>query len=880
MRISRRNLFLGSAAANASGQVLRDAAVNGGAVGRRFTAESLREIAFPIGGIGTGTVSLGGYGNLRDWEIFNRPNKNSVLPFTFPALRLSGKALKEPVARVIHRELLPPYNQSHGIGRERAAGLPRFREAVFVGSYPLAAISFQDARFPADVSLEAFNPMVPLDVERSSLPVAIFTYRIRSRRAGPLDATLAFSIMNPVGYIGLAALQNRRALFFGKNVNEFRHSGAAKGLFLHSRKYPAGAFQYGSVALATDAADVTYRLRWERGSAWDELPNWWHEFTAQGRFPNDATAISEEGFTEYATLAAHFTLPPGQTRDVTFVLSWHFPNIQDYWTGQKPYFFKQNEAPGRLLRNEYGTRWKDAWEPAVHTLTHLTELRDDTRRFRDSLYLSTLPAEVIDAVSSQASTLRTNTVLVGEGMVPLAFEGCGDDSGCCPMNCTHVFNYEQAMAQLYPSLERRVREMDLINNLRADGYMSFRTATPLQHDAYTKRPAADGQMGSILKLYREWITGGDDDWLRKLWPAARKALEFAWLEWDKDRDGVMEGEQHNTYDVQFFGPNSMVGTLYLGALAAAVRMAQHLGDAAAAQQYERVLQSGAARLDSLLWNGEYYVQKVDDSRGDGAHWQFGEGCLSDQLLGQWLAEIVDLGKLLPADHIRQCLAAIYRYNFHEDLREVPSAQRIYALNGDQGLVVCSWPRGKRPAVPFGYCDEVWSGVEYQVAAHLIYEGMVDQGVRIVRAVRDRHNGALRNPWDEVECGHHYARAMSSWSLLTALSGCVWFAPAKSLRFRPAASRKNFRVLYCAGSAWGSYTQTSGASGLDVKLRVERGKLEIAALHVPAPGRQVQVSGHDGATARVSDGEARVVFPVPVTLGPGAELQLHLQPSRA
>ena len=881
MRISRRHLFLGSAAAaGAPGQVLRDSPLHGGPAGRRFTGESLREIAFPIGGIGTGTVSLGGYGNLRDWEIFNRPNKHSVLPFTFPALRLSGKALAEPLARVIERELLPPYDFSHGIGRERAAGLPRFPEAVFTGSYPLAAIEFQDAHFPAHVSLEAFNPMAPLDVESSSLPVAIFTYRVQSRSPSPLQGLLAFSIMNPVGYIGLAALANRRAPFFGRNVNEFRREGSAGGLFLHSRKYPAGAFQYGSAALATDAADVSYRLRWERGSAWDELPNWWREFTAEGRFPNDAAAESEEGFTEYATLGAHFTLEPGQARDVTFVLAWHFPNIQDYWTGQKPYFFRQDEAPGRLLRNQYGTRWRNAWEPAVHTLSHLADLRVRTRRFRDTLYQSTLPAEVIDAVSSQASTLRTNTLLVGEGTVPLAFEGCGDDSGCCPMNCTHVYNYEQAMAQLYPALERRVREIDLIQNLRPDGYMSFRTATPLQAGAYTKRPAADGQMGSILKLYREWIASGDDAWLRRLWPAAKKALAYAWVEWDKDRDGVMEGEQHNTYDVQFFGPNSMVGTLYLGALAAAVRMAEHLGDTAAAEEYGRVLRQGCARLDALLWNGEYYVQKVDDSRREAAHWQFGEGCLSDQILGQWLADIVDLGDLLPAARIRQCLQSIYRYNFHPNLREVPSAQRIYALNGEPGLVVCSWPRGKRPAVPFGYCDEVWSGVEYQVAAHMMYRGMVEQGVRIVRAVRERHNGLIRNPWDEVECGHHYARAMSSWSLLTALSGCVWSAPVRELKFHPRTSRNNFRSLFCAGSAWGSYAQTRRQNTLEAALRVEEGQMELAALRLPSPGRKVEVSGREGASVTVAGTEARIAFSPPVRLDAGAELRVRLRASQA
>jgi uncharacterized protein (DUF608 family) len=342
--------------------------------------------------------------------------------------------------------------------------------------------------------------------------------------------------------------------------------------------------------------------------------------------------------------------------------------------------------------------------------------------------------------------------------------------------------------------------------------MSFRTATPVQQGAYTRRPAADGQVGSILKLYREWQLSGDDAWLRELWPAARKALEFAWKEWDPERQGILEGEQHNTYDVRFTGPNSMTGTLYLGALLAASRMARHLGEESAAKQYEEIFRAGSARLDKLLWNGEY--------------WQYGHGCLSDQLIGQWFAEVVHLGKLLPPEHIRTALAAIYRHNYRPKLREVASGQRIYALNEEPGLVICTWPRGHRPAVPFSYCDEVWSGVEYQVAAHLIYEGMVKEGVRLVRTVCDRHDGVRRNPWDEVECGHHYARALSSWSLLLACSGFYYSAPEKTLRFSPRTSPDSFRCLWVAGSAWGAYSQIRRGDKIEATICVEEGTLEL------------------------------------------------------
>ena len=178
--------------------------------------------------------------------------------------------------------------------------------------------------------------------------------------------------------------------------------------------------------------------------------------------------------------------------------------------------------------------------------------------------------------------------------------------------------------------------------------------------------------------------------------------------------------------------------------------------------YRQICEKGRERLDQALWNGEYYVQKVDESQPKAARYQYGEGCLSDQLLGQWFAEVVGLGKLLPHDRIRSALASIFRYNFNTDFADFANAQRIYALNDEKGLLLCSWPKGKRPALPFVYSDEVWTGIEYQVAAHLIYEGMVKEGLAIVEAARARYDGTRRNPWNEIECGHHYARAMSSW----------------------------------------------------------------------------------------------------------------------
>ncbi len=867
MKISRRTLFLGAAAGAAAAQTSVNRPRLERVTGRRFTGDSLREIAFPLGGIGTGTVSLGGYGNLRDWEIFNRPNKGGILPFTFVTLRLAGGDLAKPVVRVVERRPHPPFTGGSGVPRETGLGLPRLREAIFTGAYPFANIRFQDPKLPVEVSLEAFNPMIPLETDDSSLPVAVLTYRLTSRAKSNLDTSLAFSILNPVGYDGVARLGSRRAPFFGQNLNEHKRDKGVQGLLMTSRKWPADSTRYGSMAIVTDASDVSCRLRWEHGAWWDEFQKWWDEFVDKGRYPDAPSEPSSDGGSEYATIAAHVSLSPVQSKTVTFVLAWHFPNTENYWTGEA-------EFKGKPLKNHYGTRWPSAWEPATYTLSNLASLRERSEHYRDTLYRSTLPPSVIDAASSQASIMRTNTVMVLEGKKTLAFEGCNDNAGCCPMNCTHVYNYEQAMAHLFPDVERSMREIDFLVNMRPDGSMGFRTKVPLQPGGTVPFPAADGQMGCVMKAYREWRLCGDDEWLRKLWPEVKRALEFAWTKWDADRDGVMEGEQHNTYDIEFYGPNTMMGTFYLGALAAASKMAAHLGDNAAAERYRKLMEEGAARLDKLLWNGEYYVQKIDERAEKASRYQYGEGCLSDQLLGQWFAEVVSLGKLLPHEHIQSTLRAIFRHNFREDFSDFPNAQRLYALNDEAGLLLCSWPRGHRPALPFVYSDEVWTGIEYQVAAHLFYEGMFKEGLAIVDAVRDRYDGVRRNPWNEIECGHHYARAMSSWSLVLALSGFQWSAPEKALRFSPLVNQDNFRSLYSTGIAWGNYSQKRAKQKLDAEITVEGGALELAQLRLPFPGKP-SGSSLAGATVEAAGGEAIIRPKKPLRLGKGDRLAVSV-----
>lgn len=784
---------------------------------RGFEGRGLNQVSFPLGGIGTGTVSLSGRGELRDWEIFNRPNKGKQLPYTFAAIFVRSGS---NVAKVLESRPPPPYTGSHGFSRTTAQGLPRLARAKFRGEYPYAFLEFGDEDLPVKVSLEAFNPLIPMNERDSGLPVAILRYRVRNSSKQKVDVTICMSLCNAIGYDGRSQVE-RNWDGFGHNVNQLVKEDGISGLRMTSSKYPEGHPMAGSMALATDWENITYAAGWRDHGWWGDIQRFWDDFSSDGRLSDlEVIGPTPDGETDIGSLGLVAEIEPNREVVLQFVIAWHFPIRLNEWNQEEPF----KDKP---IKNWYATQFADAWDVARYVLLNMERLDGETRLFHDALFKSSLPGIVLDAVSSQVSIMRTNTCFRADNGDLYGFEGCSPSIGCCPMNCTHVWNYEQALAHLFPSLERTMRKVDFLVNTEQDGKMAFRTRIPTSsHVPWTFHPAADGQMGCIMKLYREWLLSGDRRFLEELWPHAKRALEYAWKAWDEDQDGVMEGIQHNTYDIEFYGPNTMMGSLYLGALLAAQKMAEAIGDGDSAQKYGALYMRGEEKMDGELWNGEYYVQKYTDEK---AEYQYGIGCLSDQLLGQWFAMVVNLGYVLPKDHVRRALKSIFRYNWRRNMFDHNNCQRIYAINEEGGLLVCTWPKGGRPAYPLVYCDEVWTGIEYQVASHMIYEGMIEEALTIVKAARDRYDGEKRNPWNEVECGDHYARAMSSWVLLLALSGFRYSSPEKSIAFSPRIAPQNFKCFFSTGNCWGVYSQRMRGYGQILKIEVLYGELELASL---------------------------------------------------
>ncbi len=833
----------------------------------------LRHIAFPLGGIGAGSISIDGAGRLRDFEVFNRPDKGFDFDYTFLALHGSvdgggmfARALQGPLAgRGMVRDA-----RGEGI-RRSGTGLPHFRGATFVGRFPFAEVTLTDPNVPLDVSIEAFNPFVPLDADASGLPLAWLTTTLGNPLERAVDVTLYASLQNRVGHPDI-----------GGGLIEPFDTGAVRGLRLSTEKHASSSPRFGSLAVGTPHEQVRVQTHWRRGAWFDSLQDFWDQISTDSFRADGEPARREEGC-DVGTIALSARIEPGTTIRLPIWLAWHTPNFEKYWDG----LFDFIPEGGPTWRNHYAMRFADAQAVLEHVAAEAEPLEQRTREFSDALWQSTLPEPVLDAVTSQLSTLKSTTCLRLEDGTFWAWEGCDNTVGSCEGTCTHVWNYAQALPYLFPALERSTRSSELAVDVQDDGHMTFRTPLPLGTRPQPVFPAAaDGQFGTLLRTYRDWRISGDDAWLRSVWPAARRALEYAWVAWDQDQDGVAEGLQHNTYDIEFFGPNPMTGILYLGALEAGARLADRLGEAEFAARCRTLARSGAGWIDEHLFNGEYYEQRVDPAAADSAplppthEWpddqaeppyQVGTGCLSDQLIGEWYSQMLDLPLHLDPEHVASAARAIYRHNWRRDLWDHSNPQRIFAHEDEGGLLLASWPRGGRPAFPFPYSDEVWTGIEYEVAALLVYLGDVDAALDIVTAARARYTGERRNPWSEIECGNHYARGMASYSLLLAFSGFSYSAPDEALGLQPRWRAGDFACFFSVDSGWGVLRRSNESTSVEIRS----GSLTLRRLSVPSTAASAITLGDDAIEGVVhqESGRTTVEFAASVEITPGSPLRV-------
>jgi uncharacterized protein (DUF608 family) len=517
------------------------------------------------------------------------------------------------------------------------------------------------------------------------------------------------------------------------------------------------------------------------------------------------------------SLTRKLTLEPGTEATVTFVIAWHFPKV------------KLSGLPD-LESRQYVKRFRAARNVAEYVAANFERLHRQTRLWHDTWYDSTLPYWFLDRTFVNTSILASTTCYSFNNGRFYGWEGVG----CCPGTCTHVWHYAQAVGRIFPQLERATREMvDYGIAFHADtGAMDYRAEAD-------RRVAVDGQAGTVLRAYREHQMSPDGAFLKRTWPRIKKSIEYL-IRQDRDEDGILDGEQYNTLDAPWYGEIAWLSSLYLAAVRAGAAMAEEMDDAAFAKKCQAIADHGGKRIVERLFNGEYFIQRPDAKHPQAIN--SNEGCEIDQVLGQSWAWQVGLPRVLPEKETRAALHALWKYNFTPDVgpyrRDFKAIKggRWYAMPGEGGLLMCTWPKGgaeraagKGEAGFVAYFNECMTGFEYQVAGHMIAEGMVSEGLAIVRTIHDRYHAARRNPFNEIECSDHYARAMASYGVFLSACGFEHHGPKGHLGFAPRLTPEDFRAAFITAEGWGAFSQKRDGQTQKNKISLKWGKLRLRTL---------------------------------------------------
>ncbi|NLE45572.1 MAG: hypothetical protein GX620_12700 [Chloroflexi bacterium] len=795
-----------------------------------YAGEYLSRVAFPLGGIGAGMVCLEGTGGLSHGSLRGRPEVFNELPI-FSAVCVKGApnlalALEGPVPAW---KAFGTPGSGNG-GYQKTYGLPRFAEAEFDVHFPFADINLSEPQIPLQVRLTGWSPFAPGDADSSSLPVAALEYRFANPTDACVDAVFSFHAAN----------------FMATRAGGDAVQATDNGFVLWQSGSDARPWEEGAFAAVVDDPETRVDCAWFRGRWSDVFSIVWQ--SVMTGVSVEKAPISEGEPSPGGSLYVPFRLEAGEEKTICVKLAWYVPSTNLRVGKDVALAAAASEScccgdgctpAGETHRPWYAAAFDGIESVLTHWRQRYDALRVASQAFSDCFYDSTLPPEVIEAVAANLTILKSPTMLRQPDGRLWCWEGCCDDTGCCPGSCTHVWNYAQALPHLFPDLERSLRQTEYHENQDEGGHQMFRAGLPIRPILHDFHAAADGQLGGIMKVYREWRISGDGQWLREFWPKVKQSLDYCIETWDPGHKGVTEEPHHNTYDVEFWGPDGMCTSFYLGALSAAIAMAEALGEDA--PLYRELLERGRRAMESELWDGEYFIQRVEWEklqagdpteapsfaahyspeaeellRKEGPKYQYGTGCLSDGVLGAWMAKTCGLDDFLDARKVTSHLLAVHRYNFREDLYyHFNPVRPTFAMGHEPGLLLCTWPKGADLTLPFYFGYEVWTGIEYQVASHLMMVGHIEEGLEIVRAVRDRYDGRVRNPFNEYECGHWYARAMASYALLQGLTGARYDAVEQTLYIAPQIPG-DFRSFLSTATGYGIVGVRDGEPFLEVR----------------------------------------------------------------
>jgi len=796
---------------------------------KKYTGPNLDLVSFPLGGIGTGMICIEGNGSFGSVSIRNTPNLN-LEPNIFSVITIIGKenvsrVVEAPVAK--YKIFIKEKDSGNGLYGKNY-GLPRFSNGEFSTKFPFAFVKLTDESLPIVAEIKSWSPFIPNDENRSGLPFVGVEYTFTNISNEDIEAVYYFNASN-----------------FMKIDDNNKVRPVKNGFILQQEGTKEAPYNKGEFSVTTDE-DAYVDTAWFRGGWFDTMTMLWNEIT-KGNYKNKEHIDLDKGQSTGGTIAVPFSLKSNESKTIKLRFSWFVPesNLRYGDDGEKAC---SDSNCCCSMKDEQLPKYKPWYTTIISSIEqgnkmwseNYNSMYKDTKQFTDCFYDSILPEEIIDAVSANLSILKSPTILREIDGRIWAWEGCCDCDGCCEGTCTHVWNYAQALCNLFPRLERGLRHTEFYESQdELTGHQNFRASLPIRKSGHDFHAASDGQLGGIIKVYREWRISGNTQWLKGIWENVKQSLDYCISKWDIDKEGILKQPHHNTYDIEFWGPDGMCTSFYLGALKAAIEMGKAMGEECT--EYIEIYARGKKYLEASLFNGEYFYQQVmrdglsvnleySDANNEtkellekeGPKYQYGTGCISDGILGVWLSEISGLKDILEDEKVRKNLLSIYKYNFKTDLSTHANPQRPgYAIGKEAGLLLCTWPKGGKPLLPFVYSDEVWTGIEYQVASHLLLKGYVKEGLDIVCSCRNRFDGIVRNPFNEYECGHWYARAMASYALLQAYTGVRFDNVTKTL-YAKTNNSSNYKTFLSTATGYGNVEMVNGK----VKVNVVSGNIEI------------------------------------------------------
>jgi uncharacterized protein (DUF608 family) len=677
-------------------------------------------------------------------------------------------------------------------------------EIVFEATYPVATISYIDKKLPLQIRLKAFSPFIPGDAYNSGLPATIQSISLKNHSKEDISVEL-------IGWLENKMLQySTKQKTDCTRTNKILESEVCKGIALEcstENKELTKAGDYGNMAFCTLVKSATCVKDLSENS--ELLPL------------KDFITFSEN--TPVAAIKTSHILKPNAAATDDFIISWFTPNVA---------FPNKPPNQGMTVQDAdfhyYTNKFSNAAEVADYIAVEYKSLRDQTLLWHKTWYESTLPWWFLERTFVNICTLATTSSHRFKSGRFYAWEGVG----CCHGTCTHVYQYSQAMSRIFPELERDERE-------RVDLGIGFDDATGMIRIRGEKTgPSIDGQAGTVLRIYREYLMSKDGLILKNNWDKIKKAVIFV-MQQDKNKDGMLDTPMENTLDALWSGEIAWLVGLCIAGVRAGQAMAEEMNDTAFARECRDYVEKGRKNMEKFLFNGEYFIHRPDPKEGKKGVGSYNT-CHIDQVYGQAWAWQVALGRVLDKEKTMSALRALWKYNYMPDVGPYIKAHpggRFYALAGEGGMVMNTNPRnddkpyGEAKAWQIGYFSECMSGFEHQVAAHMMAEGMVEESLVLTRSIHDRYHAYKRNPFNEIECSDHYARAMASYGTFINVCGFTYHGPKGEIGFAPVLRPEHFKAPFTTAEGWGSYAQQRNETALSSQITVLYGHLRLIKITV-------------------------------------------------